>query len=232
MSRVFSLVGGVVFVVSLVFFTIKFLGPFGDVRPWSWGAAWLPILVNIVLFTVFAIHHSIFARTGFKARVSRRLTGALERSFYVWISSLLFLGLCAFWRPVPGVVWQTPEPVASVMLAVQVAAAVLAVVSAGRIDVLQLAGVRQAFSRDQAAPQGIDERGPYSLVRHPIYLGWCVFVWLTPVMNGTRLVFALTSCIYLLLAVPYEERDLRQTFGITYDRYAERVRWKFLPFVY
>jgi len=57
-------------------------------------------------------------------------------------------------------------------------------------------------------------------------------VWLTPVMNGTGLVFALTSCIYLLLAVPYEERDLRQTFGIAYDRYAERVRWKFLPFVY
>jgi protein-S-isoprenylcysteine O-methyltransferase Ste14 len=69
-------------------------------------------------------------------------------------------------------------------------------------------------------------------VRHPIYLGWFLMVWGAPEMTGTRLVFAAASCVYLLLAIIFEERDLHRTFGTAYQRYARRVRWKVLPGVH
>jgi protein-S-isoprenylcysteine O-methyltransferase Ste14 len=69
-------------------------------------------------------------------------------------------------------------------------------------------------------------------VRHPIYLGWFLMVFGVPVMTGTRLVFALSSCAYLVVAVPLEERTLQQTTGGKYDEYKRQVRWRILPGVY
>jgi protein-S-isoprenylcysteine O-methyltransferase Ste14 len=69
-------------------------------------------------------------------------------------------------------------------------------------------------------------------VRHPIYLGWLQLVWPVWVMTGSRFVFAVTSSLYLVLAIPIEERELRRTLGAAYDTYARRVRWRMVPFVY
>jgi protein-S-isoprenylcysteine O-methyltransferase Ste14 len=69
-------------------------------------------------------------------------------------------------------------------------------------------------------------------VRHPIYLAWFLLVWCAPFMNGTRAVFAAVSCLYLMLAIPFEERDLRRVFGKAYAEYAARVRWRVIPWLY
>ena len=76
------------------------------------------------------------------------------------------------------------------------------------------------------------ERGPYRLVRHPIYFGWILSVFGAAHMTGDRLAFAAISSLYLVIAVPWEERSLRQSFGADYDRYTEKVRWRVLPFLY
>jgi protein-S-isoprenylcysteine O-methyltransferase Ste14 len=41
----------------------------------------------------------------------------------------------------------------------------------------------------------------------------------------------LTS-IYLVIAVPWEERSLRTAFGEAYARYAAAVPWRVIPFIY
>ena len=51
-------------------------------------------------------------------------------------------------------------------------------------------------------------------------------------MTMTRFVFAVTSSLYLLIAIPFEERSLRHTSSGAYDRYMREVRWKLLPHVY
>jgi protein-S-isoprenylcysteine O-methyltransferase Ste14 len=53
-----------------------------------------------------------------------------------------------------------------------------------------------------------------------------------PVMPGTRLVFAVVSCVYLLIAIPLEERTLRRTTSGRYDEYMRLVRSKLLPGIY
>ena len=165
--------------------------------------------------------------------VMRTWPPALERSLYVWISSLLFISVCGLWQPVAGLWWDVQGSGRTVMQAGQLAAAIFVVLSARRLDVLDLSGVLQVLDvGGSALTPKLYVKGAYSLVRHPIYLGWTLFVWLAPTMNGTRFTFALVSCLYLVAAVPFEERDLHRLFGRDYGEYSKRVRWKMVPFVY
>ena len=65
--------------------------PFLDLF-WTMLIFFLWILWIWLLFTIFALHHSMMARTGAKAWLTRQVPPELERSLYVWISSVLFLG--------------------------------------------------------------------------------------------------------------------------------------------
>ena len=48
-------------------------------------------------------------------------------------------------------------------------------------------------------------------------------------MTATRLVFALISTLYLVVAIPFEERSLIETFGPDYASYQRKVRWRMMP---
>jgi protein-S-isoprenylcysteine O-methyltransferase Ste14 len=231
MRRTFALAGGLLFAGSLLFFAFRFGWRFADDGPWSLAAGWRPSLVDLLLFSLFGLHHSLFARTPLKAWVSRVWPPELERSIYVWIASLVFLGVCAAWQPVPGTLWRLTGFPALLGRGVQLGGVILTLLAARHLDAMALAGIRQARHEASSAP-ALDETGPYALVRHPIYLGWFLMVWGAPEMTGTRLVFAAASCVYLLLAIIFEERDLHRTFGTAYQRYARRVRWKVLPGVH
>lgn len=223
--------GGVLFAGSLAYFGWQYLRGF-DAPPAPDAAAAPAIAIDILLFSLFALHHSLFARTGLKTAVTRTVPPSLARSVYVWIASLLFIAVCAWWRPVTGVAWHLTGWTAGLLLAVQAAGGVFTLVAARHLDVLELAGVRQALHLPLKRSSGLDDHGPYGLVRHPIYFAWLLLVWPSPLMNGTRLVFAAISTIYLLVAIPYEERDLRRHFGPAYDEYARKVPWRLLPRIY
>jgi protein-S-isoprenylcysteine O-methyltransferase Ste14 len=225
------LVGGGVFVASLLYFGYVYLGRFGQAVDPA-GPAANAVVVNVALFVLFAAHHSLFARARAKRGVAHLVSRAYERSVYVWGSSLLFGAVCALWQPVPGVLWAVPAALNPLVLAAEIGGGVLAVYSARRLDVLDLAGLRQAAAPEAQPVPALIRTGPYGLVRHPVYLGWIIFVWVTPVMTGTRLVFAAVSTLYLAVAVLFEERDLEKIFGPGYTEYQRQVRWRMLPFVY
>ena len=95
------------------------------------------------------------------------------------------------------------------------------------IDALELAGIRQLEASSH--PTEFMASGPYAWVRHPIYVAWFLMVFATPMMTATRLVFAIVSSAYLLIAIPFEERSLRTSTHGAYQRYARQVRWKLVP---
>jgi protein-S-isoprenylcysteine O-methyltransferase Ste14 len=51
-------------------------------------------------------------------------------------------------------------------------------------------------------------------------------------MTGDRLAFAAITSLYIVVAIPWEERALERAFGDDYARYRARVRWRVIPFVY
>jgi hypothetical protein len=63
----------------------------------------------------------------------------------------------------------------------------------------------------------------YRFVRHPLYVGWMVAFWATPTMTLAHLLFATLMTIYMLIAIPFEERDPVDHFGEAYVDYRRRV---------
>ena len=245
------------FAGSLLYFLFSYAVTFGEIVPGPMRAA--DVAANVGLFAVFAVHHSVFARAGVRARVARVASPALERSVYIWAASLMLIAVCALWRPLPGVVWQVGGPVAWLLALVQLAGAWLSVRSAAVIDIWDLSGVRAARGTPNAQPPTSQKRpsnpeprdsspaaswelgvgswefkteGPYGWVRHPIYLGWFLLVFAVPTMTLTRLAFAAISGVYLLLAIPLEERSLRRASAGAYEDYMRRVPWKLVPRIY
>jgi protein-S-isoprenylcysteine O-methyltransferase Ste14 len=225
--------GALLFTVALGYFLYAYLVRFGT--PVAPGPPGVPILIDVALFSGFALHHSLFARTALQGPVRAVMGTALERSFYTWLASALFLVTCVAWRPVPGLIYTLPPWAAWLGIAAQAAGLVLTFLGSRAIDVLDLAGVRpvlRARAGGRAAHVPLMTSGVFGLVRHPLYLGWALLVFGAPTMTATRLVFAVVSTAYLAIAIPWEEKSLLATFGSEYERYRQRVRWRMLPFIY
>ena len=224
----------VFFADALLYFAYRYMMVFG--REAEGPVITRAIAVDVALFSIFALHHSLFARDTFRKWITR-IVGTLERSIYVWLASVLFVAVCALWQPVAGVAWRTNQPLMTWSLtAAQLIGVWLALRSASLIDIRELSGIKQV-SRvlPDAATSDTPEfkpAGPYGWVRHPIYSGWFLMVFAVPVMTMTRLVFAVTSGVYLLVAIPFEERSLRRSSKGAYDRYMRQVPWKIVPRVF
>jgi protein-S-isoprenylcysteine O-methyltransferase Ste14 len=244
--RLFALIGAVMFGASLasgVWLYVSLGRPVGaaapeHARPWA-----VAVLANLLIFGLFALHHSLLARTSAKARLTRVIPPELERSTYVWVASLLFLLVVLAWQPVPGLVYHVDGWARWILYALQTAGVALTLLAAQAINPRELTGVQQAWRYDTSyahpahpapppEPEPFVVRGAYGLVRHPIYLGWFLMVWPTPLMTGGRLTFAAVSSFYLLIAIPWEERSLAQQYGDAYLRYTRQVRWRVLPGLY
>ena len=230
-ARVFAWSGTALFFLSLAYFLFSYTMRFAIAA--QGGNAARAITWNVVLFTVFAMHHSVFARERVRAWVARVCPPGLERSFYVWVASILFIAVCAWWQPVPGVAWRVDGAALWVLMVLQAAGVVVTLRSAAVLDIRELAGLTMRRPEGlQGSGIEFKTSGPYGWVRHPIYSGWFLMVLAVSPMTGTRLVFALVSCAYLILAIPFEERSLRALSPGTYDAYAAKVPWKLVPGVF
>jgi protein-S-isoprenylcysteine O-methyltransferase Ste14 len=232
-AAAFAWCGAAAFVVSLLWFLYCYFVRFDAIDGASTAGA---IAWNVALFSAFALHHSVLARTAIKRRVQQIVPPALERSLYTWVSSLLFIAVCTFWSPVSGVLYRLPGPWRIVGYVVQGLGLAITIRAARRLDVLDLAGVRAVLRAGTGAeaPQHVplETRGLYGFVRHPLYFAWTCLVFGTADMTATRAVFAVVSTAYLAIAIPFEERGLVQTFGADYETYRRRVRWRMMPGVY
>ncbi len=228
--RLVAWMGGGLFAFSLSYCAYFYAVPLGRAAPDGTSGPLRDAAIDVALFSAFALHHSLFARTGVKRALTRVLPARAERSAYVWVSSLLLLGVCVLWRPLPGVIYGAEGGVKWLLSGVQGLGILLTLRGAAVMDPLELAGIRKAAGD----LRGSDLRivGPFRFVRHPIYLGWMLMVFGAPTMTVNRLVFAAVSSVYLVSAIPWEERSLVETFGDRYREYQRRVRWRVVPGVY
>ena len=223
-------VGAYIVFLGTFLYTIGFVGNFGvpksiDAIPdQSFGHAFL---VNFSLLGVFALQHSLMARPAFKRWWTRFLPSPVKRSTYVLFSSLALLLLFWQWQPMGGVIWNVEPPIGRRLLYAGFAFGwSLVLVATFLINHCDLFGLRQVYlylrgkeytSLKFATP------GPYTLVRHPLYVGWFFAFWATPRMTIAHLLFALLTTAYILIAIQLEERDLLVAHGQTYAEYRRRV---------
>jgi methanethiol S-methyltransferase len=224
MSRIFAWSGGALFVIALAWCAWWYIDRLGAS---SSGGGSPALVADAGLLTLFALHHSVFARTAVKTRIMRLVPSSLERSVYVWIASLLLILVCVWWRHIGGTLYDSGGWRAALHAAVQLSGVWLIAQSVAGIDPLELAGIRAPAIRG-----GLQTAGPYGWVRHPLYLGWVLAVFGAAHMTADRLAFAAITTFYLLVAVAWEERSLVDSFGDEYRRYQRRVRWRIVPYVF
>jgi protein-S-isoprenylcysteine O-methyltransferase Ste14 len=179
--------------------------------------------VDLALLGLFALHHSVMARSGAKRWVTRVVPASLERTSYVLVADLLLALVLWLWQPISGSVWEVHDTVGrGVIWAVFGLGWGVAVASTFMIDHFDLVGIRQAL-RPASAPPVFQVRWLYRWVRHPLMLGLLIAFWATPSMSVGHLLFALASTAYVAVGVHFEERDLVRDLGEPYEEYARRV---------
>ena len=232
-GRIMTLLYGVF--CYLVFFAtflyaIAFLGDFGVARTIDSGvegSLGKALAINAGLLALFALQHSIMARSWFKRAWTRIVPPSAERSTYVLFSSVALILLFWQWRPMGGVVWQVNNELAQMAIyLVYTMGWILLLIATTLINHFDLFGLRQVYLNFRGQPYtGLPFRTPalYRLVRHPIYFSWLCIFWATPRMTIAHLVFALATTGYILMAIPLEERDLIRIYGDAYRRYKQQV---------
>src|SRR4051794_26088622 len=181
------------------------------------------VTIDLALLLLFAVQHSVMARRSVKAWLARRIPPQLERTSYVLATDICLFLLLVFWQPWSGDVWHVEGTAAVILWALYASGWAIAIAATFAIDHLELTGLRQAGwapPRREDATSGLDVRGMYAVVRHPLMTGLLLAFWATPRMSASHLLFAVASTGYIALGVRFEERDLRRTFGAAYDEYA------------
>ena len=187
----------------------------------------LAALMNLGLIALFAVQHTLMARSGFKRWLRRFIPDAAERSTFVLASSLVLGGLCYYWRPLPEIVWQVDSALTAGLIWTVCAAGWLLVFAASyTIDHYDLFGLRQVwlyFRRHEYSHPQFVIRGAYRYIRHPLMLGMLLGVWAIPVMTHGHLLLAGGLTAYILFGICYEERDLVRYLGMPYRRYQQKA---------
>jgi protein-S-isoprenylcysteine O-methyltransferase Ste14 len=185
------------------------------------------IAVNVSLLLLFAVQHNVMARPWFKDWWTRYVPRPIERSTFVAAASLILLLLYWQWRPMPDVVWHVDNAIGrGVLWALYFTGWAIVFASSFLIDHFELFGLTQVWNhllgRDPA-PAPFSERSLYRWVRHPLMLGFIVAFWSAPTMSQGRLLFAVVTTLWILIAIQIEERDLVEGLGEPYRRYRERT---------
>jgi len=185
------------------------------------------IIVNMLLMGLFAIQHSVMARKGFKRWWTQFVSSAVERATYVLAATLALALLLWQWRPIPMVLWQVSDPAAAMaLIGLSLFGWVFALASTFMINHFELFGLHQLVNNLAGRQMGAMRfKTPvlYKLVRHPIYLGFIIAFWATPVMTAGHFLFAAVTTAYIFVGIMLEERDLVDQFGDDYRNYRERV---------
>lgn len=181
--------------------------------------------------------HSFFAATEVKQKIVQNspFMARFYRLAYSFLAIALFVGLIFQFYALPSALVFKP-------FSGQKAAGWALIGVGGAIcwaafknyDLAELLGIDLLKKRPLEAQAALRADGLNRFIRHPLYFGTLFFFvgfWLDePTFSRSAVV--LSTAIYLPIGIALEERKLRNLFGAAYVQYAERIRWRLIPFVW
>ena len=219
-------------VQTVIWFGVMSAVLFASAGTFDWPAAWIYLAIMLALSLVTGLLLAWHDPALLKERLSAPIQKDQPKADKVLLSVLLLFLFGAFafmaldaarfkWSAVPS--W------------VQAAGALLLVLSIGfSYRVMRENSFASPVVKVQSERgQRVVTTGPYRYVRHPLYSGSLLFVAGTSLLLGSwwGLLAALGLAALLAIRIGIEEKALRAGLA-GYDAYAERVRYRLVPFVW
>ena len=184
------------------------------------------LLIDFGLVLLFGLQHTVMARPNFKKWLTKTVPQPAERGVYVMLTNIVLILLYWQWRPTTETIWHIQNSAGqAAMYGLLGLGFLIVLVTTFLINHFDLFGLRQIWLHlkgKEYTSLGFVLPGPYKFVRHPLYVGWIIAFWATPLMSYSHLLFAAGMTVYILIAIYYEERDMVKFFS-EYGEYRKKV---------
>ncbi len=189
------------------------------------------LLLNTGLSLAFFIQHSTMVRKSFRQFLVRFLPEAYNGAIYSITSGIVLFLVVIFWQGTSSLF--EAEGITRIFMRIlyllPIAGFVWANKALGFFDPLGIKGILDYQMERKPRPVAFTVKGPYQLVRHPLYLFMLVMIWLCPSLTTDRLLFNILWSGWIFIGTILEERDLVTQFGNDYLEYQKKVPM-LLPF--
>ena len=191
-----------------------------------------PPLIIFIAFALYGALHSTLASRIAKDWVRKHLRESILDKYYrlffnlVAVVTLIPILLLVTWLP-NRPLYSVPPIWRPVMLAGQVIAVLILAAALNKTDALDFAGLRQIGGKTKAPP--LVTGGVYRWMRHPLYTGSMLFLWLIPEVSVNFFALNLAFTLYFVAGAMFEERKLVRYFGKAYKDYKAHTPM-FIPF--
>ena len=185
-------------------------------------------LILIMTAVLYSLVHSLTASLWMKARIALLIGPTFNRwyrlAYNLW-AGITFLPILWLLVILPDrTLYTIPWPWLLLTTVGQLMGAIIIVMGILQTGALSFLGIRQAISsRLPTEETSLVTTGLYRWVRHPLYTGGYLLIWLTPMMTINLLTLFTILSIYLVVGAKLEERRLVQAFGDDYRAYQAEV---------
>ena len=197
---------------------------------WRFWQAWLLLGLMAGFWTFFFLYFLKYDPQLLERRLQRLETDPEQRRFQKIFPLILFLALIVASLDFR---FGWSRSIAPVPLAVIVAGQIATVAGYGFVFWVMKTNSFAASTIQVEAAQAVIQRGPYAIVRHPMYLGMAITALGMPLALGSYValpLFALQVPL-LMYRLIHEERTLcRELPG--YTEYCQRIRSRLLPWLW
>jgi len=184
------------------------------------------LLFDAGLSLLFFAQHSGMVRSSFRQRLARLIPEEFHAALYAITSGIALLLVVLCWQEGAALFIVQQGFLRWLLRAFFCLALLGSLWGVLSLESLDPCGIRPLLGRiggEKAGPISLTVKGPYRLVRHPLYLFSIVMLWSFPDLTTDRLLFNLLWTGWIIVGAFLEERDLLAVFGASYREYRRRV---------
>lgn len=184
------------------------------------------LVFDTLLSFVFFLQHSGMIRRSFRKHLTGLIASHFQGATYTVASGLVLLVFVVFWQGSDTILFEARglfKGIMRTLFFLSILGICWGMWALRSIDMFGLNPILKHVRSKPVSAIPFTIRGPYRLVRHPLYLFMIVLFWCDPIMTTDRLLFNVLWTSWVVVGTVLEERDLVEDFGDAYRDYQSNV---------